>query len=753
MTPADGARSAAALDEALLRCADEPIAVPGAIQPHGALVAVTEPDLAVVLASANAAAVLGAEVTGRTLADLLGPADTARLRAGLAGDLAEIDPLRVDLAGGPVDLVVHRADGLLVTEWEPLTGAAEAGPAWHRRLPSVLQRLSDTASLEELTAVLARDVRALTGFDRVMVYRFDREWNGEVVAEDRRDDLEPFLGLWYPAADIPAQARALYATNWLRLIPDAGYTRVPLEPAAVPGSGRPLDLSGAVLRSVSPVHLEYLANMGVVASMSVSLIDRGRLWGLIACHHYAGPRRPSYADRVAAEFLGRTASLLLHTKVAAGAQGDVVGVAQRSADLAAAVGRAGRTSLPALTEGPATVLDLLPAGGVAARLDGRLRLLGETPPAARVGPLVSALLEADVPVTDALSRVLPDAADLAGTASGVLAVGLDGGDFLAWFRPETPREVTWGGNPHKTQVTATGRLSPRRSFEAWTETVRGTARPWAEHEVATARALAGQVAAAARVRAEQENRMAAALQRTLLLDELPKVPGVDLAARYLPSADDVVGGDWYDLVPLPSGRVSLVLGDVAGHGLSAAAVTAQLRHALRAALLRDQGPGAALGELNRLLTALLPGEMATVVVAELDPRSGEVAVARAGHLPVLSTAAGFVQAGRGPALGLLDDAGYPETRLRLAAEERLLLFSDGLVERRGEPIDGGLAALEAAAAAGGPDVSSLLDAVLAALDPPDTDDVTLLGLGRTKDPCSPPPARSRRAPDRGPNSD
>ncbi|WP_051683677.1 SpoIIE family protein phosphatase [Blastococcus sp. URHD0036] len=740
MTPADSSLpdavlSEALLSEALLRCADEPIAVPGAVQPHGALLAVTEPDLAVVGASANADTVFGGQVAGRSLADLLPPGGLERLRAGLAGDLADLNPLRLTLPGGEVDLVVHRTDGLLVTEWELLEGAAEAGPTWHRRLPSVLQRLSGAATLEELTAVLARDVRALTGFDRVMVYRFDREWNGEVVAEDRRADLEPFLGLWYPASDIPAQARALYATNWLRLIPDARYTRVPLEPAAVPGTGRPLDLSGSVLRSVSPVHLEYLANMGVVASMSVSLIDRGRLWGLIACHHYDGPRRPSYPDRVAAEFLGRTASLLLHTTVAAGEQGDVVGVAQRSADLVAAVGRAGRTLLPTLTDddgsGRPTVLELFPAAGAAVRLDGRLRLLGETPPAERVGPLVAALLAAGAPVTDAMPQVLPEAADLAGTASGVLAVGLDGGDFLAWFRPETPREVTWGGNPHKTEIAASGRLSPRRSFAAWTEIVRGTARPWQAHEVAAARSLGEQVAVAGRARAEQENRMAAALQRTLLLDELPKVPGVDLAARYLPSADDVVGGDWYDLVPLPSGRVSLVLGDVAGHGLSAAAVTAQLRHALRAMLLRDLGPGAALAELNRLLTALLPGEMATVVVAELDPATGEVDVASAGHLPVLSTAIGLLRAGRGPALGILDDAVYPQERVRLTGDERLLLFSDGLVERRGEPVDDGLAALEAAAAVGGADVSAVLDAVLAALDPPGTDDVTVLGLGRT----------------------
>jgi light-regulated signal transduction histidine kinase (bacteriophytochrome) len=136
-------------------------------------------------------------------------------------------------------------------------------------------------------------VRGLTGFDRVMVYRFDPDWNGEVVAEERRDDLEPFLGLHFPASDIPAQARALYLRNWLRLIPDARYAPVPLVPERNPHDGRPLDLGASTLRSVSPVHLEYLANMGVIASMSVSLVDRGRLWGLIACHHYAGPHRPT----------------------------------------------------------------------------------------------------------------------------------------------------------------------------------------------------------------------------------------------------------------------------------------------------------------------------------------------------------------------------------------------------------------------------------------------------------------------------
>jgi len=728
---------------ALQGCEEEPIRIPGSVQPHGSLLAVAEPDLVVVMASANAGELFDREVAGRSLADLLPAGDLARLVAGLAGELDQINPLRVRLPGteSDVDLVVHRADGLLVTEWEPVGTAGPGEVDWHRRVPSVLQRLSASATLEQLTAVLASDVRALTGFDRVMIYRFDAEWNGEVVAEDRSDDIEPYLGLRFPASDIPAQARALYATNWLRLIPDAGYRPVPLSPALNPLTGQPLDLSGAMLRSVSPVHLEYLANMGVVASMSVSLIDRDRLWGLISCHHYSGPHRPSYTDRTAAEFLGRTASLLLHTKDRSGTSDGVVTVAQRHSQLTAALGRSPRNPTAALTGGEVTVLDLLPAAGAAVRLDGRLTLLGTTPAAERVVPMVRRLLATAPPVTDAMPRFLPDTADLADVASGVLAADVGGqdGDFLAWFRPETVREVTWGGNPHISKVTEdeTGtRLSPRQSFARWSELVRDTSTPWLAHEIDAAQSLASHLTEATMSRAEEDNRLAATLQRTLLLEQLPEIPGLDVAARYLPGAHDVVGGDWYDLIPLPSGRVAIVLGDAAGHGLAAAAITAQLRHALRAHLIRDIGPAAALQALNELITVLLPGELATAVVAELDPSTGEVALATAGHLPALhltATQSEYLVDGRGPALGLLDTADYAETRLQLVGPDRLLLYSDGLIERRTSDLEQGLDALrtacQASTTASHTPLDRLLGDLLAALNPPDADDVTLLGFG------------------------
>ena len=184
-------------------------------------------------------------------------------------------------------------------------------PNTYQAVRSSVEELNRAASLTELYDTAARAVRDLTGFDRVMVYRYDANYNGEVVAESKREDLNSFLGLHYPSTDIPAQARALYEKNWVRLISDVDYTPVPLVPSIDPASGTPLDLTYSTLRSVSPIHVEYLQNMGVHASMSISLLRRGRLWGLIACHHYAGPHLPPFGTRAAAEFLGSTLSLRL----------------------------------------------------------------------------------------------------------------------------------------------------------------------------------------------------------------------------------------------------------------------------------------------------------------------------------------------------------------------------------------------------------------------------------------------------------
>ena len=286
-----------AAPDALTVCDLEPIHVPGAIQPHGVLLAVDPDRRVVVQASANAAALFaaaGGGVLGRPLSDLLPPPALADLDPVFDGAPADdVGPFQavVDGPDGPlvVDLTVSWSGPALVREVEAARHAflVERVHA-PRPVRRALRALEQAPTLEAMCDALADEVRELAGYDRVMVYRFSDAWDGEVVAEARRDDAEPFLGLRYPATDIPVQARALYRRNRLRIVADVDYAPVPVEPALSPLDGAPLDMSDGVLRSVSPVHVRYLQNMGVRATMTISLLHRGELWGLVACHHEIG---------------------------------------------------------------------------------------------------------------------------------------------------------------------------------------------------------------------------------------------------------------------------------------------------------------------------------------------------------------------------------------------------------------------------------------------------------------------------------
>ena len=314
--------------------------MPGSVQPRGVLLAVSDPDFVVQQVSENLADLVGIdwrEALGRPLAAVLGvaPAEAIARSASAFGDLRERNPVEItlDVDGDPVpvDALLHRtvlrgapAQGdaaapageppasSLVVELEPARGPRPFSfPNTYQAVRGTVGELNRASSLSELYDITAEAVRTLTGFDRVMVYRYDADYNGEVVAEAKAPHLNSFLGLHYPASDIPAQARALYEKNWIRLISDVDYMPARLQPPAHPVDGLPLDLTYSTLRSVSPIHIEYLKNMGVRASMSISLLRDDKLWGLIACHHYSGPHAPPYATRAAAEFLGSTLSLRL----------------------------------------------------------------------------------------------------------------------------------------------------------------------------------------------------------------------------------------------------------------------------------------------------------------------------------------------------------------------------------------------------------------------------------------------------------
>lgn len=474
-------------------CEREPIHIPGAIQGHGVLLSCRGDDLIVQQASANTVELLGApadeilglgapslfdEVTGREI-----------LRYVDRTSMPESRSIRfVARSGCAGTAIIHFSGEALVLELEPGTDG-ESG-TFDPRLRRSLAPLQSARSVEALSRSAANEVRSLTGFDRVMVYRFDSEWNGEVVAEAKRDNLEPFLGLHYPASDIPPQARRLYTENWLRLIADVAYTPVPLVPLLDPKTREPLDLSQSVLRSVSPIHIEYLKNMGVTASMSISLVIDGKLTGLIACHHYSGPHRIPFQLRETVEYLGQ--ALSWHVRALESAE-DAHRARRVQANESEVVRALAMRDDPFDGLASESMLELTGAQGLWVIFDDEIRSFGRAPSQDRLSELVAWLKSQarEVFATDHLASHLPRANEWDDIAAGVIAVALsaDLSEWLIWFRPSTERTVEWAGDPRKSVTEVGGeppRLSPRGSFALWRETVRGRSLPWEAWQIEAA---------------------------------------------------------------------------------------------------------------------------------------------------------------------------------------------------------------------------------------------------------------------------
>lgn len=483
----------------LTTCDREPIHIPGSIQPHGVLLAAAGSDLTIVQVSANSASHLGRTpqwLLGRPLAALFGQALCAQISA-LSDEAAPIYLPAQAIPGVDTayDLIAHRFQGRLIVELEPaLGGDPHAALAVYRALKHAAAAARQAGSLRAFAQTLAAAVRRLTGFDRVLAYQFLPDDSGVVIAEEKAPEADSYMGLHYPASDIPRQARALYVRNSLRLIPDVAYAPAPMLALATDQPAPPLDMSHAVLRSVSPVHIAYLKNMGVTASMSISLIQGERLWGLIACHHHGGPRYLPYDVRAACEFLGQVASLQIADLEAAEDAASTISLQALQAQLVQHMSAAGDVAA-GLTRFQPSLGDFIEAGGVAILLDDVCTTMGATPPEPEIRRLAAWLArsaDAEVFATDSLARHYPAGERLSDTASGLLAVRLARlrPHYLLWFRPEWVRTVHWGGNPEKpAEPDESGRLSPRRSFAIWSETVRRTAQPWRPCEVEAARSL------------------------------------------------------------------------------------------------------------------------------------------------------------------------------------------------------------------------------------------------------------------------
>lgn len=512
----------------LSNCERELIHLAGSIQPHGVLLVLREPDLVVLQATTNVADHFGAgveEIQGLPvarldpgLAEALAPATRWRL-----GDVRR--PVRFRRGGTPGGRrylgLVHRhpSQGLRV-ELEPRDppGGPDEPAAILETSGALLDRIREASAVEEVTGEMVRSLRALTGYDRVMVYRFDRAGHGEVVAESREEGLEPYLGLRYPASDIPQRARRLYLRNRLRVLVDVDYDPVPVVPRAFPETGEDLDMSLCYLRSMSPIHLQYLRNMGVTATLVTSLVVDGELWGLVACHHYA-PKNLSYEHRAASQLATEVASArigVLETRARAEAEIRVRGLERR---IIRCTSREGDWR-GALLEDPDALLDPLDATGAALFYDGRVDTVGRTPPGEdlrRIRRAVADAAEDRIYETDAVELDLPGIGDVGPDLAGLLAVELSAsaGEYLIWFRPEQIQTVRWAGDPRKPVVTGDDPedLSPRRSFAVWTELVRDRSRPWEDRHLELAgilgnslRDVIGQVRAMRLLLAEREIR-------------------------------------------------------------------------------------------------------------------------------------------------------------------------------------------------------------------------------------------------------
>ncbi len=485
-----------ALDLSL--CGQEPIHIPASIQPHGAMLVALADGLIVTHASANLQATLGraAEAAlGRPLSEALGD---AACRALFGAKLQSGSKAGVHSIAGPkgttLNLRSHLSGRRIVVDIEPLVAQS-----WQRPplmlAQSLIESFNDAKTLIGLCDIAVRGLRAITGYDRVMAYRFGADGHGEVIAESLAPRLDPYMGQRYPASDIPPQARQLYLRQRVGVVVDSAYEPVSLLVDRSLDDGTPVDLTYSTLRSVSPVHREFMRNMQTAASMTIGLAqghDEGKfLWGMLVCHHLK-PRAAGPEVRAIADMIGQVVSLLLESQGAAEVYAEQFARSEILHALTDHLGLGG-SLLDTLATHQALMLQLLHADGAMICFQGASWLMGRTPDADAAARVFTALHPGgggDVVTVDDLGLRYPALADLSADASGalLLPLGDSAEDGIVWFRPEMVRTVTWGGNPDKPAVpnAATGRISPRESFTAWKEVVRGHSAAWSAADVALA---------------------------------------------------------------------------------------------------------------------------------------------------------------------------------------------------------------------------------------------------------------------------
>ncbi|MGK7933470.1 MAG: ATP-binding protein [Microcystaceae cyanobacterium] len=480
-----------------------PIHLSGQIQSHGVIFILNEVDLSILQTSTNTYGMLGIapqNILGKTLDDIFDSFQIDPLKRGLTQDnLDYVNPTKLwaRVSGDEYvvfDAVFHRNfDGFLVLELEPAI-SQESIPFlsfYHLAKASISELQNSSANLKDFCEIIVKEVRNLTGFDRVMLYRFDEENHGDVIAEDKVDEMESYLGLRFPESDIPAPARRLFSANYIRLIPDIYASPVSLYPEVHPETQNPSDLTLSILRSAFPCHLEYLHNMGVESSLTISLIHEEKLWGLIACHHRT-PKFVPYELRKACEFLGRVVFNEIAVKEETEDYDYRMKLSTVQSQLVEFMSEED-SFVKGLIEHTPNLLDLTGAQGAAIFMGEDCFTLGDTPASEDLNFLLQWVKlnnNGEIFQTDSLPHIYSDALNYKNVASGLLAIPISHRNYVMWFRPEVIQTVNWGGDPTKAfeavEVDGTVQLSPRKSFELWKETVRLKSLPWKSVEIQAA---------------------------------------------------------------------------------------------------------------------------------------------------------------------------------------------------------------------------------------------------------------------------
>ena len=472
-------------------CEREPIHTPGAIQPHGALLAIHAESRIITHASANLFDILGRvpnAALGQPLEHIIGDAAEHLLKLTAPGEkIVTKQPTGPN--GQLLQFQAFRTGRHIAIDIQPIyldPGTKSLMTA----AQAVLGTFEHATNRAELYQAAVAGLQAISGYDRVMVYQFGDQGSGEVVAEVHAAHLEPYLGNHYPTTDIPLQARRQFLRQRVGSVADSSYQPVPLLVEAKFDDGKPLDLTESTLRSVSPIHCEFMRNMGTSASLSIGLISGSNLLGLILCHH-AVPRIASPDLRAAADMIGRVVSLLMVSL----REAEVYAERNARSVTLRAVARMLADPLPlatALVAAELELLRLLDATGAVIRLDGNLLRLGTTPPPAVTAQLLT-IMETKafgtMTMMDDIGLAYPELADCATDGSGALLLPLSQGgeDLILWFRPELSRIVTWAGHPsHHTQDSITGQILPRASFAVWKQTTNGRSKPWTGADLALA---------------------------------------------------------------------------------------------------------------------------------------------------------------------------------------------------------------------------------------------------------------------------